>query len=42
MRRVNHVLKPATIDNAKPREKAYALTEGGGLQVEILPFTTCW
>ena len=37
MRHVNYVLKPATIDNAKPREKAYALTDGGGLQIEILP-----
>ncbi len=37
MRHVNYSLKPATIDNAKPREKAYALTDGGGLQVEILP-----
>ena len=24
MRHVNYTLKPATIDNAKPREKAYA------------------
>lgn len=37
MRHVNYILKPATIDNAKPREKAYALTDGGGLQIEILP-----
>lgn len=37
MRHVNYTLKPATIDNAKPREKAYALTDGGGLLVEILP-----
>ncbi len=37
MRHVNCSLQPATIDNAKPREKAYALTDGGGLQIEILP-----
>ena len=37
MRHVNHTLKPATIDNAKPREKAYVLTDGGGLQLEVLP-----
>jgi hypothetical protein len=33
----HYTLKPATIDNAKPREKAYALTDGGGLQLEVLP-----
>lgn len=37
MRHVNYVLKPATIDNAKSREKAFALTDGGGLLIEILP-----
>lgn len=37
MRHVNTILKPATIDNAKPREKAYALTDGRGLQLEVLP-----
>lgn len=37
MRHVNYVLKPATIDNAKPREKAYSLTDGGGLLIEVLP-----
>jgi integrase len=37
VRHVNYVLKPATIDNAKPREKAFALTDGGGLLLEILP-----
>ena len=36
MRHVNYTLKPAKIDNAKPREKAYALTDGGGLQIEVL------
>ena len=37
MRHVSYVLKPATIDDAKPREKAYALTDGGGLLLEVLP-----
>jgi integrase len=37
MRHVNYTLRPATINNAKPREKAYALTDGGGLQIDILP-----
>ena len=40
MRPVHYVLKPATIDNAKPREKAYALTDGGGLMLEVLPSGT--
>jgi hypothetical protein len=26
MRHTNYLLKPVTIDNAKPRDKAYALT----------------
>ena len=40
MRHVNYTLKPVTIDNAKPRDKPYALTDGGGLIVEILPSGT--
>lgn len=36
-RHVNYALKPATIDSAKPREKPYALTDGGGLYVEVMP-----
>ncbi|MGR4870090.1 tyrosine-type recombinase/integrase [Variovorax sp. LARHSF232] len=36
-RHINYVLKPSQIDNAKPREKSYALTDGGGLHVEVLP-----
>ena len=40
MRHVNYTLKPVTIDNAKPREKAYSLTDGGGLIIEILPSGT--
>lgn len=37
---VNYTLRPLTIDNAKPREKAYALTDGGGLLIEVLPSGT--
>lgn len=37
MRHVNYVLKPAMIDNAKPRAKPYVLTDGGGLLLEVLP-----
>ena len=37
MRHVHYVLKPAAIDSAKPREKAFALTDGGGLLLEVLP-----
>jgi integrase len=36
MRHVNYSLKPATIDTAKPRDKPYSLTDGGGLFVEVL------
>lgn len=37
MRHVNYLLTPKAIDQAKPREKAYSLTDGGGLIIEILP-----
>jgi len=37
MRHVNYNLKPLVVDSAKPRDKAYALTDGGGLQLEVLP-----
>lgn len=37
MRAVNYLLKPMIIDNAKPKDRAYALTDGGGLIMEILP-----
>jgi hypothetical protein len=37
MRHINHVLKPATIDNAKPKYKRYALIDGGGLVLEVMP-----
>src|SRR5258706_12840261 len=40
MRHVNYVLRPATIDDARPREKAYALTDGAGLLLEVLPSGT--
>lgn len=36
-RHVNYVLKPVVIDNAKPRDKPYSLTDGGGLHIEVLP-----
>jgi integrase len=37
MRHVNYFLKPATIDNAKAKEKRYDLTDGGGLVLEVMP-----
>ncbi len=37
MRHTNYLLKPVTIDSTKPRDKAYALTDGGGLLLEVLP-----
>jgi integrase len=40
MRHVTYVLEPATIDGAKPRDKAYALTDGAGLLLEVLPSGT--
>jgi hypothetical protein len=40
VRHVNYTLRPLTSDNAKPREKAYALTDGGGLMIEVLPSGT--
>jgi integrase len=36
-RHVNYTLRPAAINNAKPRDKAYSLTDGGGLFVEVMP-----
>jgi hypothetical protein len=36
-RHVNYALKPAVIDNTKPGDKPYALTDGGGLYVEVMP-----
>jgi len=37
MRHINYVLKPATIDNAKLKDKRHDLTDGGGLVLEIMP-----
>ena len=37
MRHINYGLKPATIDNAKPKDKRYDLTDGGGLVLEVMP-----
>jgi hypothetical protein len=37
VRHINYVLKPATIDNAKPKDKRYDLTDGGGLVLEVMP-----
>lgn len=36
-RHINYKLKPALINAAKPADKAYTLTDGGGLYLEILP-----
>jgi integrase len=36
-RHVHYTLKPASIDNAKPEARPYALTDGGGLHVEVMP-----
>lgn len=36
-RHINYKLKPALINAAKPADKAYTLTDGGGLYVEVLP-----
>jgi len=37
MRHINYVLKPATIDNAKAKDKRYDLTDAGGLVLEVMP-----
>ncbi len=37
MRHINYVLKPATIDNARAKDKRYDLTDGGGLVLEVMP-----
>lgn len=37
MRHINYVLKPATIDNAKPKDKRYDLPDGGGLVLQVMP-----
>jgi len=37
MRHINDVLKPATIDHAKAKDKRYDLTDGGGLVQGVMP-----
>jgi hypothetical protein len=37
LRHVNYILKPTTIDNAKPKDKRHDLTDGGGLVLEVMP-----
>jgi integrase len=37
MKHFNYSLTPAGITNAKPKDKPYSLTDGGGLILEILP-----
>jgi len=37
MRHINSVLKPATVENAKPKDKRCDLTAGGGLVLEVMP-----
>ena len=39
-RSFNYVLRPTVIDAAKPKEKPYPLTDGGGLYLDILPTGT--
>lgn len=36
MRHVNYCLTPAAINAAKPKDKPYSLTDGGGLHIEVL------
>ncbi|WP_428851638.1 tyrosine-type recombinase/integrase [Imbroritus primus] len=37
MRHINYTLTPTRLNNAKPKEKAYKLTDGGGLFVMVMP-----
>lgn len=37
LRHVNYSLRPSIINAAKPAERPYVLTDGGGLYLEILP-----
>ncbi|MEX6581640.1 tyrosine-type recombinase/integrase [Ralstonia solanacearum] len=37
MRHFNYTLTPTRINNAKPKERAYKLTDGGGLFVMVMP-----
>lgn len=36
-RHINYSLRPSVINAAKPQDKAYVLTDGGGLYIEVLP-----
>lgn len=36
-RHINYSLKPSIINAAKPQEKAFVLTDGGGLYIEVMP-----
>lgn len=36
-RHINYVLTPKAIEAARPRDKPYSLTDGGGLHIEVLP-----
>ena len=36
-RHINYSLKPSVINAAKPQEKPFVLTDGGGLYIEVLP-----
>jgi len=36
----SYALRPVVIDAAKPKDKPYAMTDGGGLYLEILPTGT--
>ena len=40
MRHFNYTLTPKAIDAAKPKDKAYSLTDGGGLILDVLPSGT--
>ncbi|WP_323011551.1 hypothetical protein [Castellaniella sp.] len=35
-----YALRPIVINAAKPKDKPYALTDGGGLYLEVLPTDT--
>lgn len=37
MRHINYTLTPTRLNNAKPKDKAYKLTDGGGLFVMVMP-----
>lgn len=37
MQHFNYTLTPSAITNAKPKDKAYSLTDGGGLILDVMP-----